>query len=301
MKHIFVLGSLNMDLTVYVDRYPNPGETLKGHSFRNGAGGKGLNQAYGVAKLGGEVSFLGAIGNDIFGEAMAKQLASVDVDITHLHLRKDIASGVALIEVCHGENEIALDLGANETISKDEIDVFFQKAVPGDLFLCQGENNLDATSYALSRAHRLGLFTILNPAPADKAMTGCFSDVDLLIPNETEMALLSGKTSYIEAAQSLGVPYLVVTLGKDGYYVHSQNEEYQEEAIPVEAIDTTGAGDAFCGSLCYFLSINKSLKQSLKLASVYASMSTLKKGSSASMADLPSFVSFLKERGLSLD
>jgi ribokinase len=301
MKHIFVLGSLNMDLTVYVDRYPNPGETFKGHSFRSGAGGKGLNQAYGAAKLGGQVSFLGAIGKDIFGEAMAKQLTSVGVNINHLHKREDIASGVALIEVCHGENEIALDLGANETISKDEIDAFFQKAVPGDLFLCQGENNFDATSYALSRAHRLGLFTILNPAPAAKVMTECFSDVDLLIPNETEMTLLSGKTSYIEAAQSLAVPYLVVTLGKDGYYVHSQNEEYQEEAIPVEAIDTTGAGDAFCGSLCYFLSINKPLKQSLKFASIYASMSTLKKGSSASMADLPSFVSFLKERGLSLD
>ena len=301
MKHIFVLGSLNMDLTVYVDRYPNPGETFKGNSFRSGAGGKGLNQAYGAAKLGGQVSFLGAIGKDIFGEAMAKQLTSVGVNIDHLHQREDIASGVALIEVCHGENEIALDLGANETITSDEVDAFFLKAKKGDIFLCQGENNAEATSYALAKAHCLGLFTILNPAPADRRMLSDLANVDLLIPNETEAALLSATSSYQEAAKSLSVPYVIVTLGKDGYYVYSKEEKYQEKAISVQAIDTTGAGDAFCGSLCYFLSINKPLKQSLKFASIYASMSTLKKGSSASMADLPSFVSFLKERGLSLD
>jgi ribokinase len=298
MKHIYVLGSLNMDLTVYVDRYPGPGETLKGHSFRSGAGGKGLNQAYGAAKLGGHVSFLGAIGKDIFGEAMAKQLASVGVDLSNLHVRNDIASGVALIEVCSGENEIALDLGANETIQCDEIDAFFAGARKGDIFLCQGENNFAATTYALDVAHKKGLFTIFNPAPADPLMVNCFADVDLLIPNETEAALLTGESDYLKAARLLKVPLVVVTLGKEGYYVYSHKETYQEKAIAVKAIDTTGAGDAFCGSLCYFLSCDKPLKESLKLASIYASMSTLTKGSSASMADRPSFLAFLKERHL---
>ncbi len=300
MKDIYVLGSLNTDLTVYLDRYPEKGETVKGHSFRTGAGGKGLNQAFAAAKLGGHVHFLGAVGKDAFGEMMVAQLNSVGVDVSSVHVREDIASGVALIEVCHGENEIALDLGANETIQEAEIDAFFQNAKPGDLFLTQGENNADSLAKSLQKAHQLGLKTLLNPAPANKAMAGSFPNVDLLIPNETEASLLSGKPSYEEAAKSFSVPDVVVTLGKEGYFVLNKEESYREPAIHLQAIDTTGAGDAFCGALCYFLSKDKPLKESLKLASVYASMSTLKKGSSASMADLPSFLRFLKERHLNL-
>jgi ribokinase len=300
MKEIYILGSLNTDLTVYLDRYPQKGETIKGRSFRSGAGGKGLNQAFAAAKLGGRVHFLGAVGKDAFGEMMVAQLKSVGVDVSSVHIRQDIASGVALIEVCQGENEIALDLGANETIQSQEIDAFFQKAKPGDLFLTQGENNADSLAISLQKAHELGLVTLLNPAPANRTMVASFPQVDLLIPNEREAALLSGKSTFEEAAKNFRVPHVVITLGKDGYYALDQEGGYREPAIRVEAIDTTGAGDAFCGALCYFLSVDKPLKAALKLASVYASMSTLTKGSSASMADLPSFARFLKERHINL-
>ena len=300
MADIYVLGSLNTDLVVYLDRYPEKGETIRGHSFRIGAGGKGLNQAFAAAKLGGHIHFLGAVGKDAFGTMMLDQLKSVGIDVSSVHVRENIASGVALIEVCRGENKIALDLGANETINEGEIDEFLKDAKAGDLFLTQGENNEDSMLKSLQKAHKLGLLTILNPAPADPQMAAAFADVDLLIPNETEAGILSGQKSYEAAADALKVPSVVVTLGKNGYYVANKTERYHESAISVNAIDTTGAGDAFCGALCYFLSVYKKPKEALKLASLYASMSTTKKGSSASMADLPSFLAFLSERHFSL-
>jgi ribokinase len=283
MADIYILGSLNMDLVVYLDRYPLKGETIKGHSFRTGAGGKGLNQAIAAAKLGGHIHFLGAVGHDFFGEAMKKQLSSYGIDLTHLHTREDIATGVAMIEVCQGENEIALDLGANETITDQEIADFFQGAKPGDLFLTQGENNLAALAKSLQKAHQLGLTTILNPAPANPAMKESFPVVDYLTPNETEAALLAATPRIEDAAPCFGVPHVIITLGGKGYYDYSKEGAYQQGAIPVNVIDTTGAGDAFCGAFVNFLSEKIERKDALRLASIYASLKTTRKGTSVAM------------------
>ena len=293
MANIYILGSLNMDLVVYLDRYPAKGETIKGHSFRTGAGGKGLNQAVAAAKLGGHIHFLGAVGRDIFGEAMKKQLTDYGVDIAHVHTREDISSGVALIEVCHGENEIALDLGANETISPSEIEAFFAEAKPGDIFLTQGENNLSAMEKSLQKAHKLGLVTLLNPAPANEEMKRSFPLVDYLTPNETEAALLTGKSLIEEAAPVFGVPHVIITLGGKGYYDYCAQGSYQQSAIKVDVVDTTGAGDAFCGAFANFLAENISRKDALHLASIYASLKTTRKGSSIAMPTREEFKDYL--------
>ncbi|MFA6620336.1 MAG: ribokinase [Bacilli bacterium] len=293
MADIYILGSLNMDLVVYLNRYPQKGETIKGHSFRTGAGGKGLNQAIAASKLGGHVHFLGAVGHDIFGEAMKKQLLTYGVDIASVKTREDISSGVALIEVCQGENEIALDLGANETISASEIAAFFAEAKPDDIFLTQGENNLAAMEKSLQKAHEIGLTTILNPAPANGGMKRCFGVVDYLTPNETEAALLTGSPRIEEAGPRFGVPHVIITLGGKGYYDYSAEESYQQNAIKVDVVDTTGAGDAFCGAFANFLAENISRKDALHLASIYASLKTTRKGSSAAMPTREEFKDFL--------
>jgi ribokinase len=292
MRSIYVLGSLNMDLAIYGERNPEAGETLRGSAFRTGAGGKGLNQAIAAAKLGGDVHFLGAIGNDSFGMTMKAALSVNKVDITHLAERNGISSGVAMIEVVRGENRIMLDLGANETITQEEIDSFLASSKAGDIFLAQGENNWEATAYALKKSHEKGLVSILNPAPADRKMLKDLGSVDILIPNETEFSLLTGSSDYHNKSYKLSVPILVVTLGKDGSYVQTAGGSFVEKAIKVNAVDTTGAGDAYCGALVYFLSANKDIKEAVRLAGLYASMKTTRKGTSVAMPTSEEFASF---------
>src|SRR5574344_1270569 len=130
MKDIYILGSLNTDLTVYLDHYPKKGETVKGRSFRTGAGGKGLNQAIAAAKLGAEVHFLGAIGNDSFGREMKDSLTAAGGDASHVIVTDKTSSGVAMIEVADGTNSIVLDLGANLTIAQEDVETFLEGARP---------------------------------------------------------------------------------------------------------------------------------------------------------------------------
>jgi len=300
MADIYILGSLNMDLVVYLDRYPNKGETIKGHSFRTGAGGKGLNQAIAASKLGGHVHFLGAVGHDIFGEAMKNQLLAYGVDISSVATRETISSGVALIEVCQGENEIALDLGANETITEKEIDDFLKNAKKGDLFLTQGENNLEALAESLQKAHQKGLLTLLNPAPANPTMKDFLLNVDCILPNETEAALLTCTSDLELAAKRLGVPSVVVTLGAKGFFAHTKDESYQHLPIKVNVVDTTGAGDAFCGAYAYFLSNKIAEKEALWMASIYASLKTTRKGSSVAMPTQEELKDYLAKEKIAL-
>jgi ribokinase len=295
MKRIFILGSLNMDLALEMDHFPLPGETVRGHSFRNGAGGKGLNQAIAAAKLGGDVHFLGAVGDDLFGQTMVKQLQSYGVHTEHLKVREKIASGVALIEIHQGENEIGLDLGANETLTSSEIEAFFLSAEKGDIFLVQGENNPEAISLSLQKAHEKGLLTLWNPAPAGVWMKKSLPFVDCLLPNETEAAILTGSNDVVAAAKSLTVPWAVITLGGKGYFYRSPSENCSVSAVSVQVVDTTGAGDAYCGALAYFLSLGTPMKESLHLASIYASLKTIHKGTSVGMPTKKELQDYLKK------
>jgi len=295
MKNIYILGSMNTDLAIYLERFPRPGETLRGSSFRTGSGGKGLNQAIAAAKLGGKVLFLGAVGKDAFGQSMKSELRKAGVNVSHVKTRDGVASGVALIEVSQAENAIALDLGANERIEIGDVDAFLGKAEAGDVFLAQGENNFEALEHALAASHAKKMVTILNPAPADKKMLTLLPNVDVLLPNEKEAALLSGSSDVRKGASLLKAKTVVITLGKDGYFAKDGDDVYSEPAVEVEVVDTTGAGDAFCGSFAFFLSGEVALKNSLRLASLYASLETTKKGTSAAMADSKTFKAFVKK------
>jgi Sugar kinases, ribokinase family len=294
MKTLYILGSLNMDLAIYGEKNPGAGETVRGHSFRTGAGGKGLNQAVAARKLGIPVRFLGAIGPDAFGQEMKETLAKAGVDVSDVKTRDGISSGVALIEVVKGENRIMLDLGANETITTAEVDSFLKDAKPGDLFLTEGENNFEATAAALRAAHDKGLVTLLNPAPADQRFVSLLPFVDVLIPNETEFAILFGGANFENAKDLPSVPTLIVTLGKEGSFIQTSTEAFREKAPQVNAIDTTGAGDAYCGALAAFLALGKNVREAAHLAGLYASLKTTKKGTAIAMPTFEEFASFLE-------
>lgn len=297
MKRLFILGSLNMDLTVYADRFPQAGETLKGRDFHSGPGGKGLNQAVAAARLGAAVSFLGAVGRDSFGKTMKEFLGKEGIDIHSISEKTDVPTGIAMITVAQGENAIALDCGANERISPEDVLSFLRPAKPGDIFLSQGENNLSALAYALRLAHEKRMQVLLNPAPASKEMLPFLPFVDILIPNETEAALLSGIAKADDWPRLLPVSTLVVTLGKEGFLYASSGELYREESHAVAVVDTTGAGDAFCGSLAAFLSFGIPCKKALSLSNFYAGLSTTRRGTSAAMFTRKEFLRALDEQG----
>lgn len=279
MKSIFVLGSLNTDLAIKADVLPREGETVNGKDFKVGAGGKGLNQAIAASKLGGHVKFLGAIGNDSFGLMMKNALKENNVNTENIHEFDGISSGIAVILLNNSNNRIVLDLGANLKISKQDVGLFLSDAKPGDIFVTQLENNLDAIGYGLKIAKEKSMVTVLNPAPANLDIKVFIKYVDYLIPNETEYDIL--KDIILENQK------LIITKGKDGYEYSSPNNKFSGMAPRVNVVDTTGAGDCFVGAFVYALSNDENVsKETLDFVTKIASISTTRFGSSVSSPTL---------------
>ena len=283
-----------MDLAIRSKYFPQEGETLSGDSFTTCPGGKGLNQAIAIAKLGGKVHFLGAIGNDSFGKEMKDELVSHGVDTSNIKIVDESPSGVAVIVVVDGNNRIVLDLGANLKIKEKDINRFLIPAKSGDIFLSQLENNIDATLYALREAKKKGLITILNPAPANVRIMEAKSSIDYLIPNEIEAVHLSN-SSLDDAYEKIGIRSLIITLGEKGYRYQDSNGIISGRAIEVRAIDTTGAGDAFVGAFAYELSSDEDIRSSLRFACLAASISVTRQGSSKSSPTLAEMKTYLEK------
>ena len=217
MRTIYVLGSMNADLAIATDKFPVEGETVNGHSFKIGCGGKGLNQAIAAAKLGGKVKFCGKIGKDSFGREMKKWLKINKVNTCYVKSISDTPSGVAEIVLNNNNNRIVLDLGANLKISVKDVDSFLLKARKGDVFVAQLENNISSVAYALKVAKEKGLITVLNPAPANIEIKQALNYVDYLIPNETEYEILK---EYISNQKVIN--------WKDAiYFVHQINNYFE--------------------------------------------------------------------------
>lgn len=279
MKKVFILGSLNTDLVISADVFPNEGETVAGKDFKTAFGGKGLNQAISAAKLGANVVFLGAIGNDSFGHSLVDILKKWNVDVLSIKTVSNKASGTAVIILHNSNNRIVLDLGANLEIKDEDVDKFLDKANKGDIFVTQLENNINATRYALKRAKEKGLITVLNPAPANKEIASSLMYVDYFVPNETEYELL--KESINEETN------LIITKGKHGYSYISKEANFSSLAPKVKVVDTVGAGDCFIGALAYILAMEMPLnKENLDFVCKVASISTTKTGSSSSSPTL---------------
>lgn len=286
-KRIVVVGSSNTDMTIKSERLPKPGETILGGVFRMGPGGKGANQAVAAQRLGGDVCFICKVGNDIFGDNAVAGYDKEGIDTTHV-LRSDKASGTALILVDgNAENCIAVAPGANGDLTPEDIDSVADVIRNAGYLILQLEIPVESVLRAAKIAHEAGVYVILNPAPACPLPEELFSYVSLITPNQTESALLSGVEDDLDGAvaglMKMGVKDVIVTLGSKGSLVITGGEKTLVPSQKVKAVDTTAAGDTFCGALCVALSEGKSLVEAAQFATKASALTVQKMGAQDSI------------------
>lgn len=300
MKNICVIGSLNMDLVVNVDKMPKPGQTIIGSNFKEVPGGKGANQAVAMARLNGNVSMIGKVGEDGFGQTLINSLKNDKVDTTYIKTTKG-ATGVALITVDNNaQNSIVVSPGANFEVKEEDIDNNIEAIKNSDIVVLQLETPLNTIKYALKKSKELNKYTILNPAPAVKLDDEIIKNVDLLTPNETELEIISGVSIETEediqkAAQIMiekGVKELIVTLGSKGSLYINKEKSIFKKAYKVEAVDTTAAGDSYTGALAVALSKDKNIEEAMDFASKVGALSVLKEGAQSSLPTLEDVENF---------
>ena len=300
MKNICVIGSLNMDLVVNVDKMPKPGQTIIGSNFKEVPGGKGANQAVAMARLNGNVSMIGKVGEDGFGQTLINSLKNDKVDTTYIKTTKG-ATGVALITVDNNaQNSIVVSPGANFEVKEEDIDNNIEAIKNSDIVVLQLETPLNTIKYALKKSKELNKYTILNPAPALKLDDEIIKNVDLLTPNETELEIISGVSIETEediqkAAQIMiekGVKELIVTLGSKGSLYINKEKSIFKKAYKVEAVDTTAAGDSYTAALAVALSKDQNIEEAMDFASKVGALSVLKEGAQSSLPTLEDVENF---------
>lgn len=292
MKKILVIGSSNTDMTVIVDRLPSPGETVLGGTLKMGQGGKGANQAVAAKRLGGDVAFACKVGRDIFAENSIKAYEKDGIDTSNV-LRCDTPSGVALITVdAKAENCIVVAGGANVEFSVADVESLEPKIKESDILLMQLETPIEAVTKAAAIAHKAGKLVVLNPAPAAKVPVELIANIDYFIPNETELSLISGveakdEAGIVEAVKALrkmGIGDVIVTLGSKGSMVfQGNNAPVVVPAQKVKAVDTTAAGDTFCGGLCTALAEGKTLIEAVEFATKASALTVQRLGAQDSI------------------
>ncbi|MFE7265267.1 ribokinase [Streptomyces sp. NPDC057592] len=285
MTGIAVLGSTNMDLVAYVERAPERGETVTGREFRTVPGGKGANQAVAAARAGGEVMMIGAVGDDEYGAVLRAGLEHAGIDTDLLHTAEGPSGTAHIVVDDTGANSIVVIPGANGTVTA--IGPGEMAAIAeADLLLLQLELPLSAVIEGARAAHAQGVRTILTPSPVQPLPSELLDCVDLLIPNEHEAAELSGFTDPHAAARHLlsQVPAVIITLGSKGcLYAARGGEPVVLPAPEVTAVDTTGAGDTFVGTLAVALGERRPVPQALAWASAAAALCVQRPDASTSM------------------
>lgn len=301
-KAIVVVGSLNMDLVVRAPRQPLPGETILGGPFQTIPGGKGANQAVAIARLGHPVVMVGRVGADPFGQALRDNLAAAGVDIGLVRRDEQAASGVALIVVDDaGQNSIVVASGANMRLEESDVEEAEGAIASAAALVLQLECPLPAVARAVALAHGHGVPVILNPAPARPLDDELLRQVDYLVPNESETALLTGVEVLDEESAGLGagkllaagVGAVIVTLGERGALLARGKETTLLPAYKVTAVDTTAAGDAFVGAFAVALAESRPLPEALNMALAAGALAVTRMGAQPAMprrAELDSFL-----------
>ena len=290
---IAVVGSLNMDLVVKAARIPQPGETVLGAGgIAQIPGGKGANQCYGAARLGAHATMIGCVGADSFGDILVENLASVQVDTQHIRRDPASATGTAMIVVAEdGQNSIVVSSGANGQLSPADVDRAEAAIAAADVLLLQLETPLPTVTRAaqLARAHRTTV--VLNPAPAQALPAELLALVDVLIPNETETALLSGEPMETDAdlqsaatvLQGFGIGTLIITLGARGSMTVVGEETRHFPAFPITPVDTTAAGDAFVTGFGVALAEGQSLEAAVRFGNACGALAATRAGAQPSL------------------
>lgn len=289
-NRILVIGSSNTDMTVRSATLPKPGETVLGGDFRMGPGGKGANQAVAARLLGGEVTFVCKLGRDMFGEGASKHYESCGLDTSKI-LWSDKPSGVALITVdSKAENSIVVASGANADMTVSDIDSVADIIKSSGILLLQLEIPMDAVVHAAEIAYNAGVQVVLNPAPAAALPAELLKCVSILIPNETEASAISGidinnfetAAAAAERLKGMGVREVIITMGSRGSVVCDGDCTFVP-AVKVNAVDTTAAGDTFCGGVCVALSEGKALSEAVKFATAASSIAVQRPGAQDSI------------------
>ena len=295
---IAVIGSANTDLITFADTFPRPGETLFGTGFDLGFGGKGANQAVAARLCGGEVLMVAKVGNDLFGEATVRNFATFGIDTRHVQIIDGVPTGVAPIFVDpSGQNRILVVKGANVRLTPADIDAAAEDLRRADTIILQFEIPLETIYHTVRFARANRIRCIVNPAPAVPARMSDLTGADYFVPNETEAELITGRpVKTLEDAAACaadllqkGFQRVVITLGARGSLFASQAGHIHVEPFPVTAVDTTGAGDAFIGSLSVFLAEGMPESDALARANLYAALSTTRVGTQKSFATRADF------------
>lgn len=289
---IIVVGSMNMDMVVKTSHIPQPGETVLGGSFFMNPGGKGANQAVAVARLGGDVAFVGKIGDDIFGKQSSQLFDEEGVDTNGILSDHDSPSGIALITVDEkGENSIVVAPGANAHLEPEDVGKVLAKYPDSKILLMQLEIPMRTVEFAARHAKEKGMQVILNPAPANELVPSVFHLIDVITPNVNEAEMLSGVRitdipSARQAAERIhaqGVHHVIITLGKQGAALLADGVFYHIPAPVVETVDTTAAGDVFNGALAVAIGEGKDLADAVSFACRAASIAVTRMGAQSSI------------------
>lgn len=288
---IVVIGSTNTDMVIKTSHLPLPGETILGGEFLMNPGGKGANQAVAASRLGGDVAFISKTGNDIFGEQSVENLRREGVNTENIVVDPENPSGVALITVdSRAENCIVVAPGSNMTLKPDDIDKAIKQIEMADIVLLQLEIPIETVEYTAQIAFRNEKRVILNPAPAQKLSDSILKTIYILTPNETEAEILTGvkvtnTDTAKKAAQILlkkSVEIVIITMGANGAFVHTNSLSELIPAPEVKAVDTTAAGDTFNGALAVAVSEGFNIREAVQFANKAASIAVTRLGAQTS-------------------
>ncbi len=291
-RSIIVVGSLNADLVQRIERFPRPGETVTGSDLNIVPGGKGANQAYAAALLGGRVEMVGRVGNDPFGPMLIESLVKTGAGTSKIHISATSTGTAAILVLPNGENVIVISPGANGKLMPQDIESL-DLLEPGAILLGQMEVPLETTQRALEIARQHGATTILDPAPARRLSPEILGLVDFLTPNQTEAVLLLGTSEEIvsyeqaeAAAQKLldsGSSTVILKLGALGVVIANGESCQRVPGFPVEAVDSTAAGDTWNGAFAVALAEGKDIISAARFANAAGALSVTRPGAQSSI------------------
>ena len=302
-KKIVILGSTNIDHIARVKRIPVPGETVGDGVYSKAFGGKGFNQAVAATRAGGNVMFLSSVGGDEDGKRIITYLSNLGADTTNVIFKKDSPTGAAFIFVDdHGENCIVVSPGANKELKVTEVESLGSVIAAADYLVMQMELPYDCVEAAAEVAAANNTYLLLNPAPACKLKDNLLSLIDLLVVNEIEAEIITGKSidklgveKMAELLVEMGAKAVIITLGVDGCYFLDKKSREKYPAYIVNAIDSTAAGDTFCGALTTCLAENGAMPVAIMYASAAAALSVQKLGAAPSVPAREEIDHFISE------
>lgn len=301
---ISVLGSLHTDLILKVNRMPKLGETIIGDEFYISMGGKGANQAVAAARLGGQITHFGKVGDDYFGEKMIENLKREGISTKYVEKVKNMSSSLAFITVdAQGNNFLIITPGTDSAFDEKDIEKYREVIKDSDVLLCQLEIPVNIVHKAIEVAYEYGKKVIFNLSPARKVPDEMLKKSFILVVNEIEAESLLGiKIQHLESAKKsatklleIGAQNVILTIGKEGAILVNKEGIYHVPGVPVNSIDTTGAGDAFCGALAVMIASEKSLREATEFANFAGAFATTKIGAQEALPTRKELEEFIRE------